>query len=274
MADENTEKLGAEPGNKTEEKVEVKTEDTKGAELKDVKADPSNAGEPWHKDPRFKNDLGLLKTAKSLMEKNSLESVDDLVDLIESGKKVKGKQIDLDRIDEIKAKADTLDKYQAYWAQEEEKKKRADEDPEETIKRLESKLNEKDTREKQREAERQSREDAAKAIQGYDREVKDLISEMEIPKEQSSFVMKLCGVGNPFNDIDITDKKAIKRVVSQLTKEKEEYDQTVIKNYLKGKGEIPKVGSSGTGAEKDKPKIYLKDARKIFLERMRGSTGG
>ncbi len=281
MADENTAKAGAEPADKgqvsdspTDKGKEGKPEANADSSPEEVVKDKDGKPLPWNEQPKWKAARQAEKKLDALLKANEVEDPDDLVELIQKGKAVKGKLADLNQLDAILEKAATLDKYQAYWAAEDEKKRRQGEDPEETIKRLEGKLSEKDTRERQRDADRQAREEASKAIQGYDREVKDLIAEMEIPKEQSSFVMKLCGVGNPFNDIDITDRKAIKRVVSQLTKEKEEYDQLVIKNYLKGKDEIPKVGSSGTGAEKEKPKIYLKDARKIFLERMRGSTGG
>ena len=85
MAEEtkNTEtQTGAEPANTTEAKAGAEP----AAEPDAKKSASSTEGEPWHKDPRFKQDLGLLKAAKALMEKNNLESVDDLVELAESGK--------------------------------------------------------------------------------------------------------------------------------------------------------------------------------------------
>ena len=269
MPEEKTDVAGAEP---------VNTTGKAGAEpvaKPDAKAESSTEGEPWHKDPRFKNDLGLLKTAKSLMEKNELDSVEDLVELFESGKKVKGKQVDLDKLDEIADKAAKLDKYEAYWRDQEERRKRGDEDPQETIARLDKELKAKNAAERQKEYQMAQAEQAKKAISSFERDVTDLVREMEIPKDQASFVREFFGVGNPVNDIDITDRKAIRKLVAEGIKKKEAYDQAVIAAYLKTKDSIPKV-TSGAGAttETTKPKIMLKDARKIFLETMQKASGG
>jgi hypothetical protein len=277
MVDEvkNTAAAGAEPANKgqgsdspTDKGREVKAEASADSSTEEVVKDKDGKPLPWNEQPKWKAARQAEKKLTELLKANELEDPDDLVELIQKGKTVKGKLADLNQLDAILEKAATLDKYQAYWASEEEKKKRATEDPEETIKRLEGKLNEKTTKERQREADLQAREEAKQAIQGYDREVKDLITEMEIPKDQSSFVMKLCGVGNPFNDIDITDRKAIKRVVSELDKERKAYDQQVIKEYLKGKDNVVKISSSGSGAEQGKPKQKMDSAKFALNEYM------
>ncbi len=276
MPEETTVKTGAEP-----EKTEVKTE-VKGAEPKDVKTDSSPENVPWNKDPRFQEFIKEKKTLTAANEKlqkllkaNDLEDPDDLEDLVSRGKVVKGKLADLNQLDEIIEKANRLSKYEMYWAEQEEKNRRQKEEPESTIARLEHQLKSKSVKEQQREYERQQAETAKAAISGYDNEVKNLIKEMEMPKDQQGFILEFMGVGNPANDIDITDKKAIKRLVAEAKQKKEAYDQAVIKAYLAGKGNVPKVGSSGSGApEPNKPKVMLKDARRIFLETMQKATGG
>ncbi len=272
MAD--TEKTGAEP-----EKTEIKTEEKSGAVLdaKDAKTDSSPENVPWNKDPRFQEFIKEKKTLTAANEKlqkllkaNDLEDPDDLEDLVSRGKVVKGKLKDLNQLDEIIAKANKLSQYEAYWAEQEEKKRRDTEDPESTIARLEHALMSKSHKEQQREYERLQAEQAKAAINGYDNEVKSLIKEMEMPKDQQGFILEFMGVGNPANDIDITDKKAIKKLVSEARAKKEAYDQAVIKAYLAGKGQIPKVGSAQTGTpELNKPKVYLKDARKALGETMK-----
>ena len=262
MEENNSELTGSQPGN-TEEKTDVSAE---SSTANDAKSE-SSTDQPWHKDPRFKQELGLLKVAKSLMEKNGLESVDDLVELAESGKKIKGKESDIDMLDEIKAKAAKLDKYEAYWKDQEEKKLRETEYPDQTIARLEKQLKEKEAADRHKEQTNQQREAAQHALKSYEREVQSLVKEMDVPKEQQAFVNEFFGVGNPFNEIDITDRKAIKRLVADGIKKKEAYDQAIIKAYINGKGETPKVGTASAAAPSgDKPKIYLKDARKTLLE--------
>jgi DNA repair exonuclease SbcCD ATPase subunit len=278
MEDTNSEKAGSQPENKdvkADAKPDVKT-DAKpdSSPEKDVKPE-SSTDQPWHKDPRFKNELGLLKAAKSLMEKNGLESVEDLVELAESGKKVKGKQVDLDRLEEIQSKAEKLDKYEAYWKDQEERKKRETEYPEQTIARLEEQLKKKEAADKYKEDSRRQQEAAKQALKSYDNEVQDLIKEMELPKEQHSFIQEFFGVGNPFNEIDITDRKAIRKLVSDGIKKKQAYDQAVIQAYIKSKESVPKVSTTNpTAPSANAPKIMLKDARKALHDAMMKVTGG
>jgi hypothetical protein len=87
--------------------------------------------------------------------------------------------------------------------------------------------------------------------------------------------MEFMGVNNPFNEIDITDRKAINKMVADQKKKLESFKQSVIQDYIKGKETIPKVGSTASAAPMgDKPKIMLKDARKALHEAMNRVTGG
>ena len=276
---ESTEKTGAEPG-KAEPEV---TTEVKGAEpAKDAKSESSPENVPWNKDPRFQEFIKEKKQLiaandklQKLLKANELDDPDDLEDLVAKGRIVKGKLADLNQLDEIIEKANKLSKYENYWAEQEERKRRETEDPDSTIARLENQLKTKSAKEQQRDFERHQAEQAKAAIQGYDSEVKSLIKEMEMPKDQQSFILEFMGVGNPANDIDITDRKAIKRLVSEAKSKKEAYDQAVIKEYLKGKESVVKVGPAGSGApEVNKPKVMLKDARRIFLETMQKASGG
>jgi len=242
---------------------------------KDDVADPSPKEEPWHKDPRFKNDLGLLKTAKSLMESNKLDSVEELKELIESGKKVKGKPVDLDNLDEIVAKAAKLDKYEAYWKDQKEKQQREGETPEDTIKRLEGEKKQLESEHRRKsEADKQAA-DAKKALKAYESEVETLVSEVEaVSKEHRPFVLEFFGVGNPANEIDITDRKAVKKMVADGVKKLESFKQAVIADYLKGKEKIPKIGSTTTTVtDPNAPKINLKGARAALMEALKSKGG-
>lgn len=275
MSEENSEKTGSQPDNKSEVKTDVKAESS--PEKKDVKSE-SSADKPWNQDPRFKEDnetFKIGKSVKALMDANKLQSVDDLNELLDSGKKVYGKKIDLDRIEEAFARSEKLEKYEKYWAQQDELNKRAQERPEDTIARLEAELRKKQEADEKRETSKKEQESAKQALQSYDREVQTLVKELDVPKEQQGFILEFFGVGNPFNEIDITDKKAIKKLISDGLKKKEAYDQAVIQSYIKGKTEVPKVGStSGSAPMGDKPKIMLKDARRALHDAMQKVTGG
>jgi hypothetical protein len=272
MAEQNSDKSGSQPEN-NEDVKDVNT-DSSTANTKDAKADSSDADKPWNKDPRFKEDNETFKIGKSikaLMDANDLKSFDDLTELFESGKKVFGKKIDLDRIEEAFEDSKRLKSYEVVWKQQEEQNRRNVETPEQTIARLEKALRENQHKEKTQKAQLEEQ----RALTAYDAEVRSLIKEMDIPKEQQAFVNEFFGVGNPFNEIDITDKKAIKRLVADGIKKKEAYDQAIIKAYINGKDGTPKVGSTAAAVTSgEKPKIMLKDARQALHEAMSRITGG
>jgi hypothetical protein len=285
MADENTEKTGAEPDN-TGKVADV----ADSTPAKDAKSDSSPENVPWNKDPRFqefnkqrKELTASHEKLQKLLKANNLEDADDLVELVESGSKVKGKVRDINDLEQIIKDAEEIRSYRPYWqAQKEnaERERRANQDPEEREReraiRAEQELHVLKNDKARREFERKQADATKAAISGYDNEVKSLIKEMDMPKDQTGFILEFMGVGNPANDIDITDKKAIKRLVADAAKKKDDYDQAVIKAYLAGKGQTPKVGSAGTGApELNKPKLMLRDgsSKRAFLERMRSAGG-
>jgi regulator of protease activity HflC (stomatin/prohibitin superfamily) len=133
---------------------------------------------------------------------------------------------------------------------------------------LEKELKQKENAERNKEAQHREAEAAKQAINSFEREVTGLIQEKEIPKEQQGFVLKFFGVGNQANEIDITDRKAIKKLIQDGIKDKEAYDQAIIKAYREGKINVPEIGTTTTAPMGEKPKIMLKDARKAFLEAM------
>jgi len=272
MPEETTVVVGAEPTDKTQ---------ADSSTAKDVGSDSSTENVPWNKDERFQSFLKEKKqlTAaneklQALLKANDLDDPDDLHRLVQAGKSIVGK-VNVDQIDEMMQKAAKLEKYEAYWKDQEENKRRGQEDPEQTIARLDAELKRKDHTDRQKESQREQAEQAKRAIQSYERDVTDFVKELEIPKDQREFVLEFFGVGNPANDIDIADKKAIKRLISDGVKKKEAYDQAVIKAYLGQKDTIPKVASgAGAATEEAKPKIMLKDARKMFTEQMQKLSGG
>ena len=278
MEEEKTVVAGAEPADKgaTAGLPPDEKKDAKADSSPDVVVDKDGKPLPWDKQPKWVAARAAEKKLNDLLKANDLDDPDDLLDLVQRGKTVKGKLADLNQLDTLIEKSNKLDKYEAYWRDQEEKKRRETEDPDQTIARLEHALRNKSVAEQNREAQRQQSENAKQAIQSYEREVSGLVKDLEVPKDQQSFVLEFFGVGNPANDVDITDRKAIKKLISDGIKKKESYDQAVIAAYLKGKGEIPKIGSvAGATTTETKPKIYLKDARKIFLETMqRGASGG
>jgi hypothetical protein len=253
MSDKESEKSGSQPENKEE----VKDVNADSSKAEDVKEKSSDSEVPWHKDPRFKDDLESLKLGKSikgLIEANGLEDVDELKDLISSGSKIKGKQVDLDKIDEILEKANTLDKYKRYWEQQEELRRRGAETPEETIARLNQRLQEREEHELLKQKKELEAKQAQDSIEKYDKVVYSQLDSFEdLNPEVKKILAWSLGIGNECNEIDINDRKEVKRVVNDGVKKYNDLVKTIkeqgIKEYLSGKASIPSVPTnSGTVA--------------------------
>lgn len=255
--------------------VEAKSSDADDKGVKD--GESPDADQPWHKDKRFKADLGLLKSAKAIMEANGIDDVSDLIELVEKGRKIKGKSVDLDRLDEIQEKAARLEKYEAYWEQQKKNQLR-EEDPDNYTKKLEEEIKELKGRDKIKAEKEAAAKEAQESVRFYERTVSELLEDAEdFPKEQHKFISLVMGVSNPTNDIDITDRKAIKKTYNSILKEVKAFadamKQAGAAEYRKGKLEIPKVASSTPAAPVTEVKHNLKTARTALREVFMGKSG-
>ena len=262
--------------------TDVKDESESSPDEKDVKDDPGKSSDteemPWGKDPRFKKDLHLLKAVKNLLDANSIEDIDELVSMVEDGKKVKGKQVDLSKLDEIMEKASRLDKYEAYWAQQKEQQRRQEEEPDDTIKRLESQINALKSKDEAKSQAEQQAIAARRAVEFYERTVSEILEDKEdIPKEHHKLISLIMGVQNQANDIDITDRKAVKKVFNDNYKAVKDFIDAIKKQgaeeYRKGKLEIPKVTTTAPTTTNIEKKVYLKDARAALAEKFKALAG-
>lgn len=84
------------------------------------------------------------------------------------------------------------------------------------------------------------------------------------------------GVDNPINEVDITDKAAVRRLTKAGTKEINAFAQVIIKDYLDGKIKIPKVTpivpDGGDDAAKAKEPKNLKEAKAIMMKSAQAMT--
>lgn len=228
--------------------------------------DPQDGGKslPYDKDPKWIAARAAEKALGDVLKANDLDDIEDLKILLESGKKVHGKIANLDDIDTLIAEAEELKGYKAYWKEQEELKKRSDETAEQTIERLEKEKKALETKHIQI----AQAEDSKKAVDRYYKSVETLVDETldDLPKDQRAFVLEFFGVGNPFTDIDIEDRRAVARMVKSGVKKLDAFKQQIIKDYIDGKDKIPPVSSSGEPAVQVPEKIKLRDARKIMRE--------
>ena len=280
MSEKDSEKSGSQPEDEKAVSEEVKDAKVDSSSTPDAKKEESSDSVPWHNDPRFKQDLKLLKAVKSLVEANGLEDVSELTDLVESGKKVHGKQVDLDKLDEILAKASKLDQYQKHWETQEELRKRGMETPEQTIARLQAEREAERSERSRREQTETEAANAKKAVMFYESEIKNQLDDLEgLSADEKGFLSYTLGVGNECNDINITDKRAIKRILNDSVKKYNNLVKSIkeqaIKEYREGKASIPSVSSTdgSAAATKTEPPKGLKGMRNAFAEMMKKGSG-
>jgi len=239
---------------------------------KGVVTDSPTDNVPWDKDPRWKAFREKEKGIDEFMKANDFESIEQVIEHVNEGKSLKGK-LSGKNLDDLLAKAETLESYQEYWAKQEEEKKRLDELPDDTIKRLEDKLKEEKRRNDDVDRRQKEAVEAQKAVKAYEKEVSSILKE-KVTSDEAKFIKEHFGIGNPLNDLDINDMKAVNKMVEDGLKKKEAYDQAVIKKYLDGKTAIPNIPSGDTSVPPATEVKNMKEARKIFGEQMKNLFKG
>ena len=268
-----TEKTGSEP----EDKTKAADSSAAGSEKDGESQTHEEENLPWHKDPRFQKEneqrKELIKSHEkvtAIMKANDLDSYEDLLELVESGKKVLGKISDVEDIDELIEKARKLDEWSAYYARKAEQEREEGETPEQTIARLKK---EKQQLEQARAQDQGAREGEA-LIKDYSKTVESTVNEVftDLPETQKQFIAKHFGVNNPFAVIDIGDKRAVKKMVIEGKKEFDALDKEIgdqaIKNYIAGKRAIPTVTSTGGATAPKTIRKTMSTARAAMHERL------
>lgn len=268
-----TEKTGSEPDDKTKGAASSAAGGEKGGESQTHE----DENLPWHKDPRFQKENEQRKEliqshekVTKIMADNGVDSMEDLIDLVESGKKVVGKISDVEDLDELIAKAQKLDEWTAYYARQAEKQREEGETPEETIARLKKEKGQME----QRLVQDQGAREGEALLKDFSNTVESTVKEVfeDLPESHKAFITEFFGVNNPFAVIDIGDKRAVKKMVTEGKKKFEAFKKTVedqaIKDYVAGKRAIPTVASTGGATAPKNIRQTMKTARAAMHERL------
>jgi hypothetical protein len=234
----------------------------------DAEMDENGKPLPFNEHPKWKAARAAEKELGKLLAENELDSIEDLMDLVQSGKAVIGKGVDESRLDELIAKATKMDQVEEYWAAQRETQKRESEAPEETVERLE--------REKadlqQRLTSKDALDSSKRALETFEKKsasfIEDSVKDLE--KEDREALKFLMGVDHPFGEIDITNEAQVKKMGKQVLKVVEGIEQRAIKKYVAGKKAILNVGSASTPAAPSSKGIQtLRDARNAMKDQLR-----
>jgi hypothetical protein len=268
-----TEKTGSEP----EDKTKAADSSAAGSGKDGESQTHEDENLPWHKDPRFQKEneqrKELIKSHEkvtAIMKANDLDSYEDLLELVESGKKVIGKISDIEDLDELIEKAQKLDQWTEYYARKAEQEREKEETSEQTIARLKK---EKRQLEHDRAQDQNAREGEF-LLKDFSKTVESTVNEVftDLPESQKQFITEFFGVNNPFAVIDIGDKRAVKKMVTEGKKKfeafKKDLGDQAIKDYVAGKRAIPTVASTGGATAPKTIRKTMATARAAMHERL------
>jgi len=171
--------------------------------------------------------------------------------------------------------AEYLAKVKEFWAEQDEAKKRDSETPDETIARLErekkateQKLKDRDKADAKKREQREQQAQAKKMLKSFNSTVIGEIDNIkDLPKEYKPFLKTFLGVENPMNEINIGVKPEVRKTAKNLIKDFRSFEQVVIKRYLDGKIEMPKITpSTETPVSTEKQPKNLAEARSFLRD--------
>ena len=210
---------------------------------------------------------------QDILDEYGLDSPDQLKDWLSNFKDLQGKIGNKD-FDEILEGFNTLQTFQAKWAEEEREKLKDKETPEETIARLEKENEDLHSKRRKDRESRKAAEAAKQAINAFNTTVTSAIEgDKTLPAAWRPFVAEFMGVNNPVNEVDIEDKASVRRLTKEGVKKMNQFAQLVIKEYRDGKVKVPKVSNSDTPPSKAaQPKKVknLNDSRRLAHEAFEG----
>jgi len=207
----------------------------------------------------------------AILEKHGFDSLEELQEAVDSGESLR-QLIGNRDANQMVEDVELFDRYKAHWEKEKEQRLREEEEPDDTISRLEKELNATKKAEFERKNKSKAVLEAEAAIRFFDNTVTSEIDKSSMPKEYAQYLSTYLGVDSPATNVDVSKKTEIRKHARQGIEDFKAFEQAVIKNYLNGKGEVTKVPPADTTkapVEKEpENKEGLEGLRARFLEKM------
>jgi len=253
-----------------------------GAKEKEAGGDKTDKAKPYDQDPKWQKARAAEKDLNTIREEYGYSTNKDVVDALEHNRELKALIGDRD-VKKLLAADKTLREHNQRWEKEQEAKRRADEDPEDTAARLDKKVKSLEDEIAGNKAQQQKAKQDKEAIKTYVSDITSVVDGSEVSDEIRPLLMQITGVDNDLITIDTTDRAAVRRgaksLVTKTQKFFDERDKKVgdqaVKDYLAGKREVPKIdkADAGTGGEARVPIKNLKDARGLLRENVKEFLG-
>ncbi len=259
----------AEPGQ--EQETETPAVDTTESIVKAASASEEPAASetdekpaPYDQDPKWLAARAAEKSLQEILGDSDIEDVEALKVMLRNGMTLTEILGDRDAKQLIQD-ADTLKKYKEYWADQERLKEEEDLDPDELADKYKKELANVKKQQADKETEAGRVTAAKTAIENYNGRIGNIIEKQSFDEDTAEIAKMFLGVNNPFNDVDISDMKAVKDMATKgterFTKFLDGVRQKAIDEYAAGKSKIIPITATetprGPGVEK---KTLPKDA--------------
>ena len=221
---------------------------------------------PYDQDPKWKAARASQAKFESILEKHGIDA-DDLDALLESGSSVadilgtRDAKALTSTLTQLKKDAEYLKEVKAYWAEQEKQKQRDELTPEERAEMSEKQLKEYKAEQAAKEKAKAEEASIKTALKSYTELVDKAIETSGIEGEDAAMAKLFLGVDNPFNEVDITDRKAVREMAkANAAKLKTFLDgvrQSAIDEYAKGKSKFVPISPVETPAKETVKKKEL-----------------
>jgi len=258
------EKVAASPGGETDQILAAMAADEKAAAEKATeKIDDKKAGAegdekplPYDQDPKWIKARAAQAKFEGILEKHGLDSAEDLDDLIASGSSIseilgaRDAKTLTSTIQQLKKDAEYLKEVKAYWAEQEALKQKDELTPEQRADMSEAKLKAYEKEQADKKAKSVEEQSIKAALESYTEQVDKVVESSGFEGEDAAMAKLFLGVDNPFNEVDITDKKAVREMAkTNAVKLKTFLDgvrQKAVDEYAKGKSKIVPISKVET----------------------------
>lgn len=218
----------------------------------DTGSDDKEKPPPYDQDPKWKAARAAEKKVNDLLESHGYDSMDELVEALNRGQTLSQLVGNYDA-NELVNEYQEFQRVKQYWAEQEAARQKANEQPEETIARLEREKKEIIEGRKREEADRQAIEESKRVVQEFDDGVRKFVnSDPDISDSDKKMLVQFLGVDNEMTVVDYTDKAAVKRALGagkqRFSKFIKDIKQKAVDEYIAGKSDVTPMTKSDTGS--------------------------
>lgn len=244
---------------------------------------PEEKSAPYDQDPKWLEARAAQKSFDEILVQAGVDTKDELSALLDTGMTLQEIVGERDAKQIIKD-ANTLQVYKKHWDDQDRAKAEEALDPDERADKYKKELDDFKAEQVAKETASKQVDSSKQAIVDFDDRVGSSVEKREFSETMAEFTKTFLGVKNPFNEVDIFDKKAVTAMADEGIDKVEAFvkvvQQQAIDDYVAGKSEITPISKTlapdqTTVVKKELPKDASPEqvfaaARDELLEKLTG----